>query len=473
MPLLHPLRASPFESREDLQRVLATLSENEMCSLLKQRSQDGDHEWIAAAMDAGLLDAESFLTGDVVLKPATAVRVWHARYQAVAHCLCRARVQPHGDPREHYAVVLPLKPDEAVAQALAITKVAEGYPRLHAGVEGVDRHHLVNTVGAAMVTAIAIDRHDLLATLLQVCPAAANEYLEDHERGQIFVGQKENMDSASGTPLMYASNFDRPEAVAMLLPHVDEEASLLSQTTNEFRPIDGPFLDAINQVQIYCRPAALAPIVSHLMSQEPEEDMKTGPRAVYEAGIALMMPGARNQHLVDSFAKAGAFQSSIDEHIRSVTAAVKHGFVSVVATIDTDFDWDALRRHLLQGENVLVGLEGDKPHAFLYLAERAVHAGQLDCLMPALVNSTGLITARAARALLHANAGPTLLGILLKGGFDPSRQVAEANASLAEQAALAGPAVAQITRSHEARTVALATIAASPAPSTFPERTHP
>lgn len=55
MNMLQPLNAAPFESEDDLCRVLATLREAPLCDMLEYAALTSRANWLAAALKVGVL----------------------------------------------------------------------------------------------------------------------------------------------------------------------------------------------------------------------------------------------------------------------------------------------------------------------------------------------------------------------------------------------------------------------------------
>lgn len=225
MSMLQPLNAAPFESEDDLCRVLATLREAPLCDMLEYAALTSRANWLAAALKVGVLDVSSFVQDVAERQHGFSShdyrRMWKRRCSAM---LAMVGSYSHGESDEDagYCLTPGILPEmDAVLPPLMMTIVG-AYRALAEGAPHLVHSDLEEGVAEAMCLCAMLGRSDLLQVLLDGCPQAAARLLVSPRYENFFAAQFDVAPTRIA-PLMVALIFQQPRCASMLYAALDPQ----------------------------------------------------------------------------------------------------------------------------------------------------------------------------------------------------------------------------------------------------------
>ena len=228
MSRLPPLSAAPFETENDLCRLLATLREGPLCDMLEYAALTSRATWTAAALKVGVLDVSSFIE-DVAQRQHgfsshNYRRMWRRRCSAML-AMARSYLSLKGQEDACYRLVPGVLPEMDAVLPPLMQSIVDAYRALAEGAPHLVHSDLEDGVAEAMCLCAMLGRDDLLQVLVEGCPQAGARMLANPLYEDFFAAQFDV--TATGiTPLMVALIFKQQRCAQLLQAGLDPQGTL-------------------------------------------------------------------------------------------------------------------------------------------------------------------------------------------------------------------------------------------------------
>lgn len=420
------LERTPFTQDIDRKRMLCSMSEPVLLSMISDRAQQADLQWLALMKEAGFFDADVI---DEHVKTAYEItEEWALRCDAALDVMKRATLPKENadagtenscPPAAVFVLEAPtasffadlcldmsMKLDEWRENAIEVSSLA--YVALK----------------KAMALSTMLDRADVLEEMLQAHPLDEDPFFEEEKFGhQLFRAEHKEADSMLVGPLFCALQFSSKACVKLLLTEKALSEPLYQiEFKDQLNPVS--FMQSLKDLKHRCGvEIARSFLDAAFIAQEDSEVMGA---ALQDAMVANMMRAngvaiGENAHLMSAF-----LESNIQDlnQNRSLRQAVVHGWPEVINHMKGDVNWDAYwenrpRQSLPCKSPAEQAIENGCISGLQALIEVVNETGHVKQFLNGFVFREGVLATRMAEDLVFSPQGMELLPHLLNMGLDP------------------------------------------------------
>lgn len=421
-----PLERTPFTQDLDRKRMLCSMSEPVLLSMISDRAQHVDLSWLVLMKEVGLFDADVIdehakseyeiteewaMRCDAaldVMKRATLPKV-NAGAGTDASCPSAAVFELEAPTAAFFADLcgdMSMKLDEWRENAIEVSSLA--YIALK----------------KAMALSTMLDRADVLEEMLQAHPLDEDPFFEEEKFGnQMFRAEHKEADSMLVGPLFCALQFSSQACVKLLLTEKALSETLYQIEFNgQTKPVS--FMQSLQDLKHRCgMEIARSFLDAAFIAQEGNEAMGS---ELQDAMVVNMVRAngitlGKNAALMPAFLHAGI--QDLDQD-RSLMQAVANNWPVVIEHMKGSINWDAYWENRPQ-----VSLSRKSPahqaieeggisalQALLSIAEKTGHEKQF---LNSFVLREGCLVTPMAELLVNKSQGLEILPHLLNIGLDP------------------------------------------------------
>lgn len=450
--------AEPLVHEAERFRLLDSLPEPVLLSMITDRARALDLEWLRAMQSYGLFDAAP-ATGMTLGALGMAEHQWSGRCQAMLGVMALATLCEESDPHGILPSIrlarfdLPASAKQHFADfCLEIGEQAKKWPLAQP---------FDNTVAGVMVQAMGLaamlDRVDVLEAMADSYPQALLLKFREAEIGRkmFSAARSENEDLNVGV-LFCAIEFSSPACVRSLAGRMDPALALYSVLT-ESGGHDISLLESFEDMAHRCTPDVMTPLLKLEISKAKDDPDLSDRLKDIMRNIMRREQGflcSNNPHLLDAFIAAGVADITPNLSLRQ---AVSSGWPQMVKHFQDRIDWDHfIHEPTGTGAPVARAIANNAIAGVQALMTLAQSCGRGQSLIDGFVLSEGKLTRDTARHLVHDEAGVFVLGSLFALGLDPDSAVG--TTTLRQMAAQSESGAIDVIHSFCARKQAMALI---------------
>lgn len=422
-----PVDFRPFTEDAERTRLLASLPEAVLLSMIEEKATKLDLPWLDLMQACSLF--ESTLTiDDHPHALYEAENQWSLRCEAMLDVMSRAFITTEpmqgGSMTAEKRVGFELEPDAHAFFAnfcQQLGRQAQQWTALRGNPEGV-----VYTVSRAMALCAMMDRADVLEGLIVACPEALhNRFFGACVGRSMFDNERpcagETMEFG---PLFCALHFSSAACTKAILPHLGAMGTLYAAHS----PHDSKnytFVESLCDMPFYGEPDAIGLMAQSVMDMPKDTDPNSTPpsHGLRDAMMGLMQrKNGRlinpNQHLLPALMLAGVGDVAPKATLYS---AVANGFPQVVEHFAGRIDW----RHLPQSFSCLGMVFSEAiTHGLTTGVDALIKIskddGQAEQLLNGIVLHDWESAEVTAKALVSSEIGVAVLAKLLDLGLHPN-----------------------------------------------------
>lgn len=436
------MNATPFTQESDWARLLATLPEKTLLSMIEEKSKAQDMRWLNLMLRAGFFETTSSTapahSKNLLGKGPDPDSAWPERCKAMLSVMDTAAWSLKDDEDETN-----LNPKKAVFIVSPDAKdFFSGFCAHLAsqvcGLSDAKQNDWVRSIiGQAMGLACMMDRPDALQTLIDACPQAAKAPFSETVIGHgMFTYKRQGKQSAMDLmPLFCALEFSSIACTEKLLVPLARLGNSLPVCTihrDDSQPDNVNVLDSFFDLRLRGDPLAFTPLLKHLALREgvPPNGLISGAlQEVMERNEKGQFPV--NVRMLPAFLASGV-ANALQEQV--LPLAIEHNHPTAIEHFRGQIDWDRMKNLATAadfgGENdlddtpVAVAIDKLRAQSVLKLIELAQQDGRCDAVLAQIVSLHGKLCAHTARQLTATSVGVELMTALLQAGLDPLVAVA-------------------------------------------------
>lgn len=447
------MTAEPFTEARDFARVLASLPEDGLLSMVEMQSKTQNPEWLKAMIDVGLLDASPVI--DLINKsPGKDLFIqgtWAARCDAFLGVMktCHlASVKVNGAHSKTFEAKFEMAGATKNIFERAIDHLAVQCTALRAHALG-DPHLTDHIMTQCMGLAAMMDRPELIARLVASHPTATKVSFGDHVLGHMFSAKHDEKNCTfKVTPLFCAIEFSRPACIEALLSVVPLDSpvyEIFGDFTSEH-----DFRVSMSSIEHRCTPESITPLLQQMVQAARHAGSEKADLMATALNLTLAdTHDKKNAYLIPAFVAAGVF--ALDP-IRTVKHALAENLPWLLDHLQAEMPWDELKGNKYKSNcPLLEAIEGGRDDVVFKLFDLAQSADRLDALKSSFVGKNDDIVFFAANVLIGAPLGHKVLPMLLDLGLKPDAPVQGMECNFAVMAKAGSDVAANIVHSYLAR----------------------